>query len=201
MHAFHGFDNMFIAHTQVPQSHDFLFQILPCGTSRIGCLSERNDKSTNSWRNKSCNSNGWRQSISYGMDYGLKWHPQQQNHPAVSETHWNHDTDGRTSAPRWDLKKKRVPGCWIWQQNGWKRERWHLFCNPSIIPGISNVESSGTSDSSDICRDKIYNLDSIQHMLSVSKSDVSQHGVASFICLGPLLSVQLSIRLALNISQ
>ena len=26
MHAFHGFDNMFIADTQVPQSHDFLFR-------------------------------------------------------------------------------------------------------------------------------------------------------------------------------
>ena len=136
---------------------------LPCGTSRIGCLSERNNKSTNSWRNKSCNSNWWRQSISYGMDYGLKWHPQQQqNHPAVSETHLNHDTDGRTSEPRWDLKKSEFRGA----ESGSKMDEngkggiCFVFFQ---YTGILNVKSSGTSDSSDICRDIIYNLYSIQH--------------------------------------
>lgn len=52
MYAFHGSDNMFIAHTQVPQSHDLLFRfchvapqgsaVLAKGTTNRGTVEEIN---------------------------------------------------------------------------------------------------------------------------------------------------------------
>lgn len=168
MYAFHGFDNMFIAHTQVPQSHDLLFRfchvapqgsaVLAKGTTNRGTVEEINPVTQ----------------IDEGRVYLMEWIMDWNDTPSSNKTTqlsvkhiWTMTLTAGLQRLGETWKKKTAPGCWIWQQDGWKRERWHLFCIPSIIPGILNVESSGTSDSSDICRNIIYNLYSIQHMLLV----------------------------------
>ena len=72
MHAFHG--------CQVSTATWLFIQILPLGTSRMGCLSERNNKSTNSWRNNRVTQHDeaalllWCSlETVYNISYGMDW--------------------------------------------------------------------------------------------------------------------------------